>query len=125
MINWLDFAAYAVLLSLVILLLAYVIRLRLKARSYLATSAQLAVDKITLFEQLAKMVEERDTKSVEETEGFVRFLSDSREWAFDYIDDIQQALTAYDVALSTDNASIINDAYKKLISFLPEDDVVS
>lgn len=121
MINWLDFAAYAVLLSLVILLLAYVIRLRLKARSYLATSAQLAVDKITLFEQLAKMVEERDTKSVEETEGFVRFLSDSREWAFDYIDDIQQALTAYDVALSTDNASIINDAYKKLISFLPED----
>jgi hypothetical protein len=48
-------------------------------------------------------------------------VSDSRDWAFTYIEDVQQAIQAYDVALSTDDAVVINIAYKKLISFLPDE----
>lgn len=86
---------------------------------------QLTIDKAIFMGELAKMLEKQDNKAIEETEGFLKFISESRDWAFTYIEDVQQALMTYDVALSTDDAKIINDAYKKLISFLPEDDVVS
>jgi hypothetical protein len=84
----------------------------------------LTLDKAILITEFAKVIEKQNNQSVEETEGFLKFVSESREWAFTYIEDIQQALMAYDVALSTDDAKIINDAYKKLISFLPDDDLV-
>jgi hypothetical protein len=84
----------------------------------------LTLDKAILITEFAKVIEKQNNQSVEETEGFLKFVSESREWAFTYIEDIQQALMAYDVALSTDNAKVINDAYKKLISFLPDDDLV-
>lgn len=86
---------------------------------------QLTIDKAIFMGELAKMLEKQDNKAIEETEGFLKFISESRDWAFTYIEDVQQALQVYDVALSTDDAKIINDAYKKLISFLPEDDMVS
>ena len=75
--------------------------------------------------QLAEMVSQRDVKTVEETQGFLKFISESRDWAFEYIEDVQQALRAYDIALSMDDAKVLNDAYKKLVSFLPDDDVVN
>ena len=84
---------------------------------------QLTLDKAVLITEFAKVLEKQNTQSIEETEGFLKFVSDSRDWAFTYIEDIQQALLAYDVALSTDEAAAINIAYKKLISFLPEDSV--
>jgi hypothetical protein len=84
----------------------------------------LTLDKAILITEFAKVIEKQNNQSVEETEGFLKFVSESREWAFTYIEDIQQALMAYDVALSTDDAKVINDAYKKLISFLPDDDLV-
>lgn len=86
---------------------------------------QLTIDKAIFMGELAKMLEKQDNKAIEETEGFLKFISESRDWAFTYIEDVQQALQVYDVALSTDDAKIINDAYKKLISFLPEDNMVS
>lgn len=86
---------------------------------------QLSLDKAIIMGELAKILDKQDNKAIEETEGFLKFVSDSRDWAFTYIEDVQQALMVYDVALSTDDAKIINDAYKKLISFLPEDDMVS
>ena len=101
------------------------IRVRVKARHLNAELAQVRVDNVIFLEQLEKLVAERDVKTVEETDGFLNFLSNSRDWAFDYIEDVQQALRAYDIALSTDDAKLMNEAYTKLISFLPNDDVVN
>ena len=81
------------------------------------------LDKAVLVTEFAKVLEKQNSQSIEETDGFLKFVSDSRDWAFTYIEDIQQALLSYDVALSTDDAAVINVAYKKLISFLPEDSV--
>jgi hypothetical protein len=83
------------------------------------------IEKAALTARIDQLEGARDSDKIENTEGFLRFVSESREWAFEYIEDVQQALLAYDIALSTDDAKIINDAYKKLISFLPDDDVVS
>jgi hypothetical protein len=85
---------------------------------------QLTLDKAILITEFAKVIEKQSNQSIEETEGFLKFVSDSRDWAFTYIEDVQQAIQAYDVALSTDDAAVINIAYKKLISFLPDEDLV-
>lgn len=87
--------------------------------------ASQVIEKAALTARIDQLEGARDSDKIENTEGFLRFVSESREWAFEYIEDVQQALLAYDIALSTDDAKIINDAYKKLISFLPDDDVVS
>ena len=84
----------------------------------------LTLDKAILITEFAKVLEKQNNQSIEETDGFLKFVSESRDWAFTYIEDIQQALMVYDVALGTDDAKVINDAYKKLISFLPDDDLV-
>jgi hypothetical protein len=85
---------------------------------------QLTLDKAVLITEFAKVLEKQNNQSIEETEGFLKFVSDSRDWAFTYIEDVQQAIQAYDVALSTDDAVVINLAYKKLISFLPDEGLV-
>jgi len=85
---------------------------------------QLTLDKAILITEFAKVLEKQNNQSIEETEGFLKFVSDSRDWAFTYIEDVQQAIQAYDVALSTDDAIVINIAYKKLISFLPDEGLV-
>jgi len=100
------------------------IRMRIKLRNVSLKLVQSETNGITYMIKLAEMVDERDKKSIEQTEGFLKFVSDSRDWAFQYIEDVQDALNEYDAALNTDDANIINEAYKKLIGFLPNDNVV-
>lgn len=72
-------------------------------------------------------------------ESFIKFLSDSRDWAFDYIDKSQKQIKEFtDIAdkqfaffdsygiltegdLFHDNMKIISEEYKKLKSLLPEE----
>ena len=122
--NLQELITFTISLVVFCLVLIDAIRIRVKNRKLNAQLIQAEVDNTVYVLQLAEMVQQRDAKSVEETDGFLKFISESRDWAFQYIEDVQQALMVYDVALNTDDAKIINDAYKKLISFLPNDDVV-
>jgi len=116
------FVAYTILFILVIVLYA---RLIFKSRKLVSEVRQLSVEKLALLIRLEGMAEKDDSVNVENTDGFLRFISESRDWAFEYIENVQSALNEYDEALHTDDAKIINEAYKKLIDFLPQDDVVS
>lgn len=80
-----------------------------------------------------------DSTSDPVKEDFLKFVSDSREWAFEYIEEVQLALNnfkekvepqieyfdKYGEILSNQRADyqllkIISDAYKELIVILPE-----
>ena len=118
--NWVNliiFISVAVVMSGMILA---IILLAFKNRKLYKQSVQAELDKFFVLTQLDKIIQESDNKKVEESEGFLKFISESRDWAFDYIENIQTALNEYDSALHTDDAKIINDAYKKLIDFLPK-----
>lgn len=121
MINWFNLATYTVFIVVVSTLIILLVKSGLKLKKSLQETVQLRADTLMLLDKISEMSIAAQNSSVEQTEGFVRFLSESRDWAFTYIEDVQQALLVYDIALSTDDAKIINDAYKKLISFLPED----
>ena len=120
--NIFELAAYIVYSIIVVALVIDNVIIRLKRRKLVASSLQLILDKSTLIQKLADV---EDKNSLENSEGFVRFISESRDWAFTYIEDIQEALTEYDNALSLADARLINEAYKKLIDYLPNEDVVS
>lgn len=108
--------------ALVIGLLAVsVIILGFKNRALFKRSVESEMQKFYILAKLDKLIQDTDNKDIEESDGFVKFLSESRDWAFQYIEDIQMALRAYDIALGLDDAKILNEAYKKLIDFLPED----
>jgi hypothetical protein len=78
-----------------------------------------------------------DNKTSED--GFIKFLSDSREWAFDYITEVQDATKKFvdkvdpeikhfdkygDAVHSVHSKSMhtISEAYKELIKILPRED---
>lgn len=123
--NWLDFTVYIITAIFIAVLVYIIIALLIKNRRLTARATQATIDRMAAMDMLYNLMDEQQNTSVEQTDGFIKFISDSRDWAFTYIEDVQQALMVYDVALNTDDAKIINEAYKKLISFLPEDDVVS
>ena len=123
--DWISIAAFAVYTLLLIGLVVLLSKSYIKNKKLSNEASKLCVEKSALVARLDVLLNEEDSKNVESTEGFLRFVSQSREWAFEYIEDIQQALYAYDIALSLDDAQVLNEAYKKLISFLPEDDMVS
>ena len=75
----------------------------------------------------------------EDKENFLKFVSDSREWAFDYIEDVQEKITIFindvepEIAYFDEYGVVgdayphyhsmkkISQAYKELKKLLPED----
>ena len=92
------------------------IRLRSKNAKLVESIVKLTLDKITLQKQAVEDV----AMSPAETEGFIKFLSESREWAFQYIEDVQSSIEELKVSMDSDDTDKIDQAYKKLITFLPE-----
>lgn len=98
--------------------------------------------KIAIIEEIAKknLLIDKDTQEAQEQ--FLKFVSDSREWAYDYIDNVQTELKKFiDIADKEfaffDKFGIlteqypnyeamkkISEEYKKLKKLLPEDNNV-
>ena len=109
------FVALVVILAAMALLL---LKISLVNRRLTVAATQAEMDRIMTMIQLEKAQSSND---VEKTDGFLKFVSESREWAFGYIEQVQEAIKEYDVALSNQNPTEMNEAYKKLIAMLPED----
>lgn len=64
-----------------------------------------------------------DLKSKPESDppGYSKFLEDSREAAFGYIEQVQVAILDLKVQTNSKNKTAAKQAYDKLISLLPED----
>ena len=79
--------------------------------------AQLILDKEKLIYQLDKTQLEN---SKEVSEGFIKFLSDSRQAAFDYIEQVQSVIQNYLTAIENDNKEAAEAFRIELFSYLPE-----
>lgn len=56
-----------------------------------------------------------------ELPGYSRFLEDSRDAAFSYIEQVQLAIVDYRDKTNSKNKAQIKESYDKLISFLPDE----
>jgi uncharacterized membrane-anchored protein YhcB (DUF1043 family) len=78
------------------LLLLGIVSTKIKNRDLFAKAVQAELDKIIVYARLEEFLANKDAESVEKTDGFLRFVSESREWAFSYIEEVQAAIKAFD-----------------------------
>lgn len=114
MIDLFLFILVAVLL--VASVTGYVIMRRRYVRT-LATVSQLVLDRGTLMDRLDQLELEA---SKEVNDGFIKFLSQSREAAFKYIEDVQTSIQNYVDVVDTGTDEEIKLARIELFSHLPE-----
>ena len=112
--NLISFIAGAVIIVVLVNLIVVLSVRNVKLNSQMK---QLTVDKAALLLKLDSLI----NNPIEKTDGFIRFISESRDWAFEYIEEVQQSIEALRKAIDTDsNEEDIELIYEKLISFLPE-----
>jgi len=106
-----------------------------------ASLTQEAIDRIILMNKIKELVALEDEASVEKTDGFLKFVSDSRDAAFVYIEDVQAAIAEFHHTMSptvehykktgksierkpSELVREITEAYDKLMESMPNIDKV-
>jgi hypothetical protein len=135
MIDFIVFGIYIVTVSVLIYLL---VRLRLSNNAILAKFVQSELDKNLIAMQLSQALEKNALYEITESDGFVKFLSTSRDWAFEYIEEVQKALAEFDEEVGaqlewantygnlagptvhSNTIKIVSEAYDKLKTVLPK-----
>jgi hypothetical protein len=70
------------------------------------------------------LLDQRDSAHVEKTEGFLNFVTQSRDWAFEYIEDVQRVInsvltqTESTVKYHNEFSSLVIEPYKKQLDTL-------
>jgi hypothetical protein len=96
-----------------------------KSKDYLISLlVQAEIDKNIYVDRLAKELELKDSQAIESTDGFLNFVSQSRDWAYEYIENVQKELK--EVFSTIDNSEkktlkIILAELNKLRNLLPEE----
>ena len=133
MIDLPSLIAFSVLALLLFVTLIGLVRALVQKKRLTLELIQAKIDSAVLVEQIQKLVDAQGSKAVEETDGFLRFVSESRDWAFQYIEDVQEAIEDYkkiaDVIpiskdMSLQQAEQLSSAYDRLMNFLPEENLL-
>lgn len=93
MINLIDLAIYIGISLIISILLFDNVRQRIKKTKLKKVAVQLGLDKIQALKELNLAI---SNKELEQSEGFINFLTESRDWAFTYIQEVQEALKEFD-----------------------------
>lgn len=122
-----------------IVLLSFTIKFYVQRKKIFALYIQSELDKHLIYQKLEEVSRELSAKDLAETDGFVKFISQSRDWAFEYIEEVQKALAEFDEQVSpqlewattygtlagetvhTNTINTISEAYEKLKTVLPKD----
>jgi hypothetical protein len=134
-----DILALIILTLACIALLINNFRLQIRNRKLVVKLAQEAIDKEIIRGKLNEELAKQDTQALEQSEGFLKFISQSREWAFDYIEQVQTALKVFKdkvdpqilyaktygvvsgESVHTVIIGRISEAYGELLKIMPED----
>jgi len=116
--NLTEIIIIASLVLLVVILSIFLIVLKLKNTKLLSLVTQFFVDKTVLSEEVDRLsILVNNGPAIEN--DFVKFLSDSRNSAYEYIEEVQAAIEALYVAMESGKENEIDKAYHRLIEFLP------
>jgi hypothetical protein len=131
-----------VIYSILTIFIAYLgfrnLSLRHSFRNAVADKIQAQVNKDIVSAEYSKVLQQLENSKLEKSDDFIKFLSDSRDWAFTYIEDVQANLSSFDKQMTSfiewnntygsttgDNVHSekikkISLAYEELKSLLPE-----
>ena len=98
LLNLIGFVIFIVLFSLTIV---DNVKLRIKNNKNKNEINQLSIDNILLLKKISDLFDEINSKELENTDGFLKFIEQSRDWAFQYIEEVQAALSEFDTEISS------------------------
>ena len=90
-----DFVIFLLTILVVVALFISVVKLRLKNRRLASELLQSTLDQNILLTKLTEELKKKDEASIEKTDGFLKFISESREMAFEYIETMQEAIVKF------------------------------
>ena len=126
-------------LSVFIVILLYLLgKSHYSTKEATAYFIQSEMDRHILNQKLTELIEEQNKNELLNSDGFLKFVSDSRDWAFKYIEQTQKALVEFDKEVSpvlewcktyglaiedvhSEQIKKISLAYDKLKEVLPKD----
>ncbi|NBR61483.1 MAG: hypothetical protein EBT86_07500 [Actinobacteria bacterium] len=136
--NWIEIIVIAFLIFTVF----YFVYRNFKIKRNFAILAQMHMQVLSdagmLERKVKELYQEIENLKLQETDGFLKFVSDSRDWAFSYIEEVQKALAEFDEKVEpefqwvktfgmvlgdtahTDILKRISEAYDKLKLVLPK-----
>jgi len=131
-----DFIIYILILFIMVYLIAKNITLKAKNMSLTYDTLQAYVDRNIVAEKLNIALMQKDSAELEKTDDFLVFISQSRDWAFAYIETTQEQINNFindvgptidylekyspPILLDEQRLGII-EGYRKIKSILPED----
>ena len=134
-----EFIAFSLFIILFFMLLFKNVQLKIKLSSTTLELLKAHIDKTIISEKLVELSEEKNRLTDTSSEAFLKFISDSRDWAYQYIDDVQVSLNKFITDIEPEIAYFdeygiassayphyhsmkkISGAYKELKKLLPED----
>jgi hypothetical protein len=116
-----ELIVFSATIVIIALLAINNVRLFVSRRTLSNHLLQTVLDKLAIEDAYSKLSQEYDTISLQETDGFVKFLSESRAWAFTYIEEVQESILALNSAMDSGVDEDIAKAYARLQTHLPKD----
>jgi hypothetical protein len=134
-----EFVAFGIFIFLFFVLIINNIRFSLKLSSASQKLIQAHIDNTILAEKLFETSARIIVKKETDSDAFLKFVSDSRDWAYQYIDEVQEGLNKFitdiqpEIAYFDEYGEVgsayphyhsmkkISGAYKELKKLLPED----
>jgi hypothetical protein len=126
-----DVVIFVSALLLISTLAFLVYKLKLQKDKIQASLMQAIIDKGVLLERVSTLAAEKDANALKEDDGFIKFLSNSRDWAFSYIEEVQSVVEDFKLKIDPAitklsktkdaNVKLIIEAYKELVEILPKE----
>lgn len=96
LLPWIDSIVAGVLVTLIIFLMYRNFKLRSVFQTFSDIHMQSLADKKLLEKNVESLYQEIENFKLKDTDGFLKFVSDSRDWAFEYIEEVQKVLSEFD-----------------------------
>lgn len=121
-IDLIDLAAYLIFASLLTVTISMTYMARKRAKRLANNLIQAGIDHHVMQEKLDEASIKIESFHLQKTDEFMSFLTQSRDWAFNYIEDVQSAIVYLKNAMNSGNEEQINNAYQNLIELLPKEE---
>jgi hypothetical protein len=137
--NVIEFIIFGVALLVFVFLIIANISVRLENGKLKTNLAQEAIDRAIVMQEMQKLMSELDSKNSSQNDGFLKFVSESREAAFKYIEEVQNAISEFDSKVGpavkyykqtgkmldrkpSDLVRELAEAYDKLMESMPKEE---
>ena len=136
-----EFVIFVIALLVFVSLIIANIHTRLQNNKLKTALTQEIIDRGIVTKKMRELMAELDRKNSNQNDGFLKFVSDSREAAFKYIEEVQAAINEFDQRVGPvvkhykDTGKILErrpselvreltQAYDKLMASMPKEDNV-